>query len=333
MPPSDPIRDMLVAQARDGDEAALGRLLELYGNFLRLLARSLIRPPLQVRLDASELVQETFVKAHREFAPLAGSGERELVAWLRQILVRKPANQAKHHHARRRDQRRHESLHVLLDRSSLASQEQLAVSIASPSAHAVRREQAALLADALACLPVDYRELFINRNLEQILVDEVAARMVRFPRRSTKSLGPGHGRAQASDGGLFMTPNRSSPLDRRPPDAEDDSKVVRRFVEEAQIGGELQYPGVVPVYEMGTFPDRRLFFGMKLIKGRNLAALLAERRDRAGRGPPDCLDTRAQRDVQVQPGEAHRNDQGTRRASRSRELHSTDSTDVSRGDR
>jgi serine/threonine protein kinase/Tfp pilus assembly protein PilF len=54
-------------------------------------------------------------------------------------------------------------------------------------------------------------------------------------------------------------------------------EVVRRFVEEAQIGGQLQHPGVVPVYEMGTFPDRRPYFAMKLVKGQTLAALLRER--------------------------------------------------------
>ena len=54
-------------------------------------------------------------------------------------------------------------------------------------------------------------------------------------------------------------------------------ELVRRFVEEAQIGGQLQHPGVVPVYELGTFPDRRPYFAMKLVKGRTLAALLRER--------------------------------------------------------
>ena len=58
-------------------------------------------------------------------------------------------------------------------------------------------------------------------------------------------------------------------------------EVVRRFVEEAQIGGQLQHPGVVPVYELGNFPDRRPYFAMKLVKGRTLAALLHERRDLA----------------------------------------------------
>jgi len=56
-----------------------------------------------------------------------------------------------------------------------------------------------------------------------------------------------------------------------------NAEVVRRFVEEAQIGGQLQHPGVVPVYELGTFPDRRPFFAMKLVKGQTLASLLHER--------------------------------------------------------
>jgi hypothetical protein len=57
----------------------------------------------------------------------------------------------------------------------------------------------------------------------------------------------------------------------------DHPELVRRFVEEAQIGGQLQHPGIVPVYELGTFADRRPFFTMKLVKGRTLAALLASR--------------------------------------------------------
>lgn len=53
--------------------------------------------------------------------------------------------------------------------------------------------------------------------------------------------------------------------------------VVQRFVEEAQIGGQLQHPGIAPVYELGQFQDERPFFSMKLVKGRTLAALLSDR--------------------------------------------------------
>ena len=59
----------------------------------------------------------------------------------------------------------------------------------------------------------------------------------------------------------------------------DVPEIVRRFVEEAQIGGQLQHPGIVPVYELGRFPDGRLFIAMKLIRGRTLAALLEDRKN------------------------------------------------------
>src|SRR5262249_44487825 len=56
----------------------------------------------------------------------------------------------------------------------------------------------------------------------------------------------------------------------------DRPEVARRFIEEAQIGGQLQHPGVVPLYDVGRFGDRP-FFTMKLVKGQTLAQLLAER--------------------------------------------------------
>ncbi len=61
----------------------------------------------------------------------------------------------------------------------------------------------------------------------------------------------------------------------------DNADMVRRFVEEAQIGGQLQHPGVVPIYELGRFTDSRPFFSMKLVKGQTLAALLSARKSRA----------------------------------------------------
>ena len=64
----------------------------------------------------------------------------------------------------------------------------------------------------------------------------------------------------------------------------DNPEMVRRFVEEAQIGGQLQHPGIVPVYELGRLPDGRLYIAMKLVRGRTLAALLEGRAD-AGRRP------------------------------------------------
>src|SRR5262245_33033395 len=50
-----------------------------------------------------------------------------------------------------------------------------------------------------------------------------------------------------------------------------NAAMVERFVEEAQIAGQLQHPGVVPVYELGKQSDQRPFFAMKLVHGRTLA--------------------------------------------------------------
>jgi len=59
----------------------------------------------------------------------------------------------------------------------------------------------------------------------------------------------------------------------------DRPEVFDRFIEEAQIGAQLQHPGIAPVYALGLQPDGRPYFTMKLIKGRTLSALLKERED------------------------------------------------------
>jgi len=171
--------ERLLEQARAGCRDALGRLLELYRNYLRLLARTQIDLTLRVRLDPSDLVQETLLEAHRDFAQFAGTSEKELVAWLRRILVRNLADQVKHHKAQARNWARQESLEALLDRSSSAAEQALAKGISTPSAQAARREQAVLLADALARLPPDYREVIVLRNLEHLKFDDIAARLGR----------------------------------------------------------------------------------------------------------------------------------------------------------
>jgi serine/threonine-protein kinase len=60
-----------------------------------------------------------------------------------------------------------------------------------------------------------------------------------------------------------------------------DPDLLRRFLEEAQIAGQLQHPGIAPIYARGQFPDGRPFFTMKLVQGQTLAELLASRTDPA----------------------------------------------------
>lgn len=172
--------DRLIQDARLGNDAALGQLLELYRNYLRLLARIEIGRRLQGKLDASDLVQETFTEAHRNFGLFRGADEPQLVSWLRQILAAKVANLVRHYFGTQgRDVRVERELAAAMDNSSRVLGHELAASLTSPSQAAARREQAVLLANALGRLPEDYRDVIVLRNLEGLTFPEVAKRMGR----------------------------------------------------------------------------------------------------------------------------------------------------------
>jgi RNA polymerase sigma-70 factor (ECF subfamily) len=170
----------LLALARGGSSAALGRLLEAYRAYLTVLARLEISKRLQGKADAADLVQETFLQAHKHFATFRGGTEGELVRWLRQILAATVANLVRHYcGTRRRDVRLEKQLATELDHSSHVLDRALVTQDSSPSQRAARREQAVLLADALDKLPPDYREVIILRHLEGLSFSEVAERMGR----------------------------------------------------------------------------------------------------------------------------------------------------------
>ncbi len=50
-------------------------------------------------------------------------------------------------------------------------------------------------------------------------------------------------------------------------DLEGNDDVLARFVAEAQVTGQLQHPGIVPVYDIGRLPDGRVFYTMQEIRG------------------------------------------------------------------
>ena len=53
-----------------------------------------------------------------------------------------------------------------------------------------------------------------------------------------------------------------------------NKNALTRFIEEAQVGAQLQHPNIVPIHEMGTLPDGRYYFTMKEIKGREFTELI-----------------------------------------------------------
>lgn len=57
-----------------------------------------------------------------------------------------------------------------------------------------------------------------------------------------------------------------------------DGRSKARFVEEAQITGQLEHPNIVPIHELGVDGQGRMFFTMKMVRGRSLAQVLDELR-------------------------------------------------------
>jgi RNA polymerase sigma-70 factor (ECF subfamily) len=170
----------LLARARAGDPDAVGALLEGYRPYLTLLARLQVGRRLQGKADPGDLVQETFLRAHRDFGGFRGESESEFVAWLRQILAAALAGLVRHYlGTRARDPRLEQELGADLDRSSQALAGVLAAPQSSPSEQAAQREQAVRLADALERLPAHYREVIVLHHLEGLTLAESALRMGR----------------------------------------------------------------------------------------------------------------------------------------------------------
>jgi RNA polymerase sigma-70 factor (ECF subfamily) len=170
----------LLRLAQAGDDQARGELLQQYRNYLSLLARVQISRRLQGKVDACDLVQDTFLRAHRHLADFRGHSEAELLGWLRQILLTQLLNLVRHYQGyRRRDVRLERELAAELEASSRDLDAALFVRESSPSQQAARREFAVLLADALAGLPEDYREVIVLRHFQELPFAEVAQRLGR----------------------------------------------------------------------------------------------------------------------------------------------------------
>lgn len=171
---------LLIDQARRGDEDATGRLLRMYGEYLKLLARVQIGRRLQGKVDASDLVQETFLDAHRQMPNFKGATEAELLAWLRRIMAGQVAMTVRRYiGAKGRDVNLERGIAQEVEQSSVALDGGLVGSETSPSQHASRREQAVILADALSRLSADHREAIVLRHLEGLSLADTAQRMGR----------------------------------------------------------------------------------------------------------------------------------------------------------
>jgi RNA polymerase sigma-70 factor (ECF subfamily) len=167
----------LLARARAGDRAALDRLFAACRNYALLMARTQLDSWVKVKVDPSDLVQQTLLEAYREFGAFHGRTEAEWLAWLRRILTHNAADFARHYGC---TDKRRVSREVPLD--GPGDDERKAGPTAdgpSPSDQLLLHERELLLADALAQLTPDYHEVIVLRNLQSLSFEEVAQRMGR----------------------------------------------------------------------------------------------------------------------------------------------------------
>ena len=175
--------DELIQQARAGDAQAMDVLLLRYREYVRLLVRCQAAGRLQARVDSSDFIQETLLRAAQNIQQFSGASEEEWRAWLARIAENEIIHQRRHHQgAAKRAVDREQRLAGTSDGSEGGAsllERWFTKAQTSPSLAAIRKERSLLLANVLALLPADYREVLILRHLEGLDFPEVAERMQR----------------------------------------------------------------------------------------------------------------------------------------------------------
>jgi RNA polymerase sigma-70 factor, ECF subfamily len=173
----------LLHEAKRGGATELGKLLALYSNYLKIMAQSQLDRRIRRRVSPSDLVQETLLEAHRDFSDFRGASNAEFVGWLRQILVHNLIRVTERHlQADKRDVRREVYIHRLntsLEHSNSRFEQVLEAQLESPSSELGRHERMRTLADAIAGLPDEQRQVIVQRHIEGLPFSEIAEQMDR----------------------------------------------------------------------------------------------------------------------------------------------------------
>jgi RNA polymerase sigma-70 factor (ECF subfamily) len=161
--------------------------LEQFRDYLRLLARMQLDARLRGKLDPSDLVQQTLLKAHQAQGQFRGASPAEQAAWLRQILARTLANAIRDYTRAKRDVTLERSLQSSLEQSSARLEAWLVAGDASPVEAAQRNEQLLGLAQAMAGLPEAMREVLLLKHCQGWSVADIGTHLGRS-RASVASL-------------------------------------------------------------------------------------------------------------------------------------------------
>jgi RNA polymerase sigma-70 factor (ECF subfamily) len=163
-------------EARAGCNDALGQALEACRAYLLLIAEEEIAPELRGKGGASDIVQETFLEAQRDFGRFQGATPEEWRAWLRRLLLNNVADFGRRYRATIK----RNAVEVSLDDSGGPARD-LAAGDTPASGHAIAEEQAEAFRAALARLPDDYRQVILLRYQEQLSFEAIGNQLGRTP--------------------------------------------------------------------------------------------------------------------------------------------------------
>jgi RNA polymerase sigma-70 factor (ECF subfamily) len=170
--------------AKQGSREAIGEVLEACRLYLLLVATQHLAPELRGKDGVSDLVQETFLEAHRDFGQFQGKSEEELLGWLRGILLHNVADLGRRY--RDSEMRQVAREVALADFPRGALQEGLVAPTQTPSAQAVAREEDAEMQRALEQLPEQYRQVIVLHHRERLPFEEVGRRLGRSAEAARK---------------------------------------------------------------------------------------------------------------------------------------------------
>ena len=153
---------------------------EHYRDLLCVLARQIqMDPRLRRRFDASDLVQETLLKATQNLEQFRGGTEAELVRWLQGILQNALADAIRQARAQKRDVAQEEVIAAVVHDSSARLHNWLVGPDSSPSQRAEREEQLRHLAAALTKLSPDQRDVILLRDSLDTPIRTIAEQLGR----------------------------------------------------------------------------------------------------------------------------------------------------------
>ncbi len=169
----------LLRQARAGDAASRDALFGLCRSYLGFVARAQVETWMQRKVDASDLVQQALMEAHRGFEQFQGNTEKEWLAWLRAIVRHNAADFVRRYRGTlKRRAQREVPLRDPADTCAAGAPEP-AGREPTPSQEFAKLEDELRVSLALARLSPDHQEVIVLRNLERLPFAEVAERMGR----------------------------------------------------------------------------------------------------------------------------------------------------------